>query len=270
MVGGIEVMAQERYRRNRGFALLTVIWALFILSALGLIVSQNAAILNRQQHASWDHLERKALAEAGFYRALFGYLVIDDPLSQRQVADGRLAEFVYRDRKATLSVEAETGKIDLNNAETALVGRAFEIAYTDPARSELLLNAVKRQKSAGQKLESLSLLEKPAVAAQARFPSTSIFTVYSDISVIDPATASEPALLSIPGMSETLAKQIVARRSQGSVPAEAAQFARYFGRGSQIYRINVSLGRRADFLSAVIDARPSAGTPRIISWRERF
>lgn len=254
---------------QRGFALLTVLWALVILSVLALFVADRATLLHRAQQTSWDHLRRKALAEAAAYRAIFSYLVIDDDFREKLISDGRRVAWAFRNETVHLTLEAESGKIDLNAADLNLIRGGVRALYNEPELS-LIMTGLERQTTDQKKVRSLALFENPAFVARGGQSASAVFTIFSGRATIDPATASEDALSAVPGLSRELAREVIQARRNGTLPPGLSSFSQYFSRGQQVFTLTAYLGTDHKLLTAVVDLSGHQINPRVLSWRERY
>jgi general secretion pathway protein K len=250
----------EPARRERGFALLLVIALLALMAALaldftalarsGLYASRNAVELARA----------RLLADAGYALALNDLL---NPLQGAvEPADGSNRKIVFDGGSIDLSVQDESGKIDLNWAPVELISRALgELAIpgdvearilgvVDDRRTEIpvpeyapgdivaggLMGGPTREKLAFRPFASVGDLQSLASIDSADFDRiTAIFTVYSESRRINPYTAPRPVLMAMPGMTEELADAVIAARAGGGAgaPLNTAQLTVNIGNSTQ-------------------------------------
>ena len=127
--------------RQRGMALLTVLWMLVILSALviGLgVTARTETYLARNQV---DSTRARYLAEAGVQRAILALL--DEGESARLRPDGSSGiEFALAGGVVRATVQDECGKIDLNTGWGELVRGAVQVAGGGGRDSDAVVDAI--------------------------------------------------------------------------------------------------------------------------------
>ncbi|OUS12701.1 hypothetical protein A9Q89_04675 [Gammaproteobacteria bacterium 53_120_T64] len=127
-------------RLQRGVALILVLWFIVLLGvlALGLSkVSRNGALVARQLSGA---TQARHLAEGAVQLALANLLVARD--EERLLADGEAYSLSFRQGEVELSVWNESGKIDINQADEALLARLFSALDLSPERSAALAGAI--------------------------------------------------------------------------------------------------------------------------------
>src|SRR5579859_7347770 len=112
--------------RQRGVALLVVLWACTLLA----ILVGGYAVLARTEglQARYQFAQTQAhyAAEAGVMRAI--YALQDPQPDQRWIPDGRIYPFPFDGAKVSVSVVSETGKVDLNAASPDVLQNLFRAA----------------------------------------------------------------------------------------------------------------------------------------------
>lgn len=107
--------------KQRGVALLLVLWALALLSVL--LGGLAAWVQLETRQALWERQHTQALlaAEAGLNLAMQG---LSDPRQRKRwIADGREIALSFDDAKLRVSVRSERGKLDLNSAPASDIAR---------------------------------------------------------------------------------------------------------------------------------------------------
>lgn len=127
-------------RRQRGVALLVVMWACTLLAILlgGYAVLAHTEGL--QSSFQFQQTRAHYAAEAGVMRAI--YALQAPNIADRWTADGRIYPFAYDDAKVGVSVISESGKVDLNAATPDVLASLFRAAGVDPVRAATLSQAV--------------------------------------------------------------------------------------------------------------------------------
>ena len=126
--------------RNRGFALIAVLWGVIILSVIGLAVMRIGKTDAKLASNAVAVAEAMALADAGVHRAALA-LSLDD-FDDRWRADGRGYPWDFADGRVAISIHDEAGKIDLNFAELELLESLFRSLGVEADRAAALADAV--------------------------------------------------------------------------------------------------------------------------------
>ncbi len=127
-------------RRERGTALLLVLWTTVLLA--GLLAGVAAASRSHSQAALYgaEHARAELAAEAGLAHAVAGLRA--PGLQQQWVPDGRPYSFDFDGARITIAVVDVSGLVDLNAAPVELLRGVFQAAGADAARAGQLAAAV--------------------------------------------------------------------------------------------------------------------------------
>lgn len=221
--------------RERGFALLLVIWVLAILAVLATGFAAGTRSETRLARNLLEAAHARALAEAGIARATASLLDVDP--RARWPADGTPQQTRFDGGDIQIRIEDEDGKIDLNLAPAELLsGLCAELAI-DPDVCSALVDGVAarrraaaaaepqstqglrfgappakpdRQTAAFTTVEELRLLPALDAASFARL--RPFVTVYAQSDHIDPAVAPREVLLAIPGVNPGEVERLLAAR----------------------------------------------------------
>lgn len=126
--------------RDRGFALVAVLWFLILLAFLASSFSASSrtgAYLARNLE---DNAEAEALADAGVHRAIWELLQLSDEQPLR--ADGTVYGWAFGGGLVRFSVQGELGKVDLNAAPQNLLEQLFLAVGVDGAEAAALAQAI--------------------------------------------------------------------------------------------------------------------------------
>jgi len=242
-------------RRERGFALLLVIWVVAILSVLAAGFAVATRSESRLARNLLEAAQARALAEAGVARADLALLETDPRRHWR--GDGTPHELALDSGTVRIRIEDEAGKIDLNFAPPELLsGLCLELRI-DGATCAALVDGVAERRRAvpqptvGQPLQlqaarfqtpqvfgvgtqSLTQLQVAAFGAvdelsqlQGIDPETverlrPFVTVYSQNPRIDASVAPREVLLAIPGTNPREVEQLLAARDELDLDPVAA------------------------------------------------
>src|SRR5579859_425412 len=100
--------------RQRGVALLVVMWACTLLAILLGGYAMLARTEGLQARYQFAQTQAHYAAEAGLMRAIYG---LQDPqMPQRWMPDGRIYPFAFDGARINISIVSESGKVDLNAA----------------------------------------------------------------------------------------------------------------------------------------------------------
>jgi general secretion pathway protein K len=212
--------------RQRGTALLLVLWVTVLLAAL--LIGVAAASRSQSQAALYgaERVRAELAAEAGLAHAVAGLRAPD--LRDQWVPDGRPYDFEFGGAKVRVQVVDVSGLVDLNAASPDLLGDLFAAAGVDRARADQFANtlAAWRGDSPRQPLPARTDAAQPhgpfrAIEQLARLPgmTTDLFakveqavTVFSGRNFPDASYASPLPLAALRGLGSDQAKTLVAQR----------------------------------------------------------
>ncbi|WP_426661566.1 general secretion pathway protein GspK [Rhodanobacter aciditrophus] len=231
--------------RQRGVALLLVLWACTLLAILlggYAVLARTQALQTRYQFAQ---TRAHYAAEAGVMRAIYA---VEDPLPLRRwVGDGRVYPFRFDGAAVSVAVTDEGGKVDLNTATPEVLQRLFHAAGLDiAAANELAARVVAWRSFPRPGIELAD--DRAAYAAAGRdygprhgpFASLQelqlvlgmtpqlyrkiepVITIWSGQAFPDPNTAPPLALAAIPGLDPQQLQALKAARERNSREAAPA------------------------------------------------
>lgn len=228
----------RRRRRQRGFALVTVLWAAMILAAVAASIIATAHTEARLEHTRYGAAQLGAIAEGAIDIAILHML--DPSLAAEPPADGLPFALSFGGRRVAMRVEDEAGKIDLNLAQGELLRRLFVAVGVEPLAAQAFVDKVLdwREAGSGRRLNGAKAEDYRAAGfaygpRQAPFESVAelrlvmgmtpalfarvapSLTVYSQSSWVDPAFAPPDVLAALAAMGAAPASQILARRAAG-------------------------------------------------------
>lgn len=229
--------------RQRGVALLIVLWACTLLAILLGGYAMLARTEGMQARYQFAQTQAYYAAEAGVMRAIYG---LQDPLPQSHwIPDGRTYPFKYEDANVKITVIDEGGKIDLNAANPNVLQGLFHAAGLADAQAQEVASRVVDWRSfgsvpngAGQQdaayaaagrdynprkgpfasVEELQLVLGMSPALYRKIAPA--ITIWSGRDSPDVATAPLLALAAIPGMDPNQASALyAARQANQGTPA---------------------------------------------------
>jgi general secretion pathway protein K len=131
--------------RDKGFALVIVIWALLLLSVLGSSFLLEARAARTIANTAAAQFMARMVADGAINRAIMSLLDPRDPL--RLSLDGTPREIQLLGQKILLSCESEAGKIDLNGAPHNLLTLLFRGQALDVDEAEFVAKQVELWRS---------------------------------------------------------------------------------------------------------------------------
>ncbi|MBE1159404.1 general secretion pathway protein GspK [Dyella acidiphila] len=126
--------------RQRGVALLLVMWACTLLAILLGGYAALAHTEGLQSTYQFQQTRAHYAAEAGLMRAI--YALQAPNINDRWIADGRVYPFAYEGAKVGISVISESGKVDLNASSPDLLANLFRNAGVDPQHAAAIAQAI--------------------------------------------------------------------------------------------------------------------------------
>ena len=222
-------------KTQRGVAFVLVLWLLALLTILLGSFALIASTEGLQARHLFETTEARYAAEAGVNRAVY-QLAIPDP-TQRWIPDGRKYELEFERAKLAIEITDETGRIDLNAADTLTLANLFLAHGLAQDEADRLAAAIMDWRDTDD-LVSPNGAEDPDYEAadldygakDAPFDTVSevqqvlgmtydlylrlqpSLTIYSGQPTPNPAFAPMEVLRILPGMNEDLARQIIEAR----------------------------------------------------------
>jgi general secretion pathway protein K len=290
--------------RQTGVALVLVL----ALTALLTIMAGSYTLSMRRQldlvRNARDHSQALALAESGLYYAQM-MLLVTDPLKRWRI-DGTDYKRQFGNGEFKVKIIDETGKVDINKAETKLLNGLFESIGLEEEQAANIADAVldwrdndelarlngaeeSDYESEGlpyhprndlfQTVEELQLVL--GITPEIYTKLEQLVTVYSNKSGIDPTKASRAVLMAIPDIEAEVVDTYLAERAQAAqdnepAPAFPAGSGIPFEQASaNVYSIE-SQGILPSGTTATVFAtvrppeRKARGPFAMLSWKKKF
>ena len=224
-------------RRQRGVALVVVLWLLILLTIVVGVFSTLARTEALQARFLFDTTEARYTAEAGVHRAVFEMMNPD--IETRWVPDGRPYTVEFAGASLEIRIRDESGKINLNSASEDLLAELFYANGVDDLPAVQLADAIAdwrdeddEPREYGAEIDDYYTAGLPYGPANQPFSSVAelqqvlgmtwelflelrdLFTIHGGGSMPDPAYASAEVLASFPDMDLESAQAFVAEREQ--------------------------------------------------------
>jgi len=280
---------------ERGLALVSVLWAVSILSLIAASLLATSRLSYREERSSRTQAELRALAEAGVARAILG--LIDRRPDHRWRVDGIPIGIAFEGARLVVRVEDEFGKIDLNMADAELLRGLFRTTAKAPDLADTLTDRIldwreadelrhargastedyrgagyEPRRGAFQSVDELMLVLGMTSGIFDRVRPA--LTVYSGRPAVDTRTAPAAALLALPGMDESKVGDILAERLRdGGAPGFKSRSGALdltfslIGRAVSI-KVKAERGRSEANLEAVVRLTDDPGRPYwVLAWQ---
>lgn len=127
-------------QRQRGAALLMVLWLLILLAGLVSVFAFTARVEAIQGSALRAQVAGRLAAEAGI--ELAALRMADSDPQRRWYPDGRPQAFRFEGYDIEVRVQDESGKVDLNAADTSLLAALLIALDVEPERAQQLAGAI--------------------------------------------------------------------------------------------------------------------------------
>lgn len=270
-------------------ALITVLWTLALLALVAESLMSSSNLFYHLAHNTVTRVRAEALAEAGVNRAILGLL--DRRAEKRWPIGGASHEFGFERARIRVSLYDESGKVDLNGADSATLHSLLYSAGIDSQTADVLtdrildwrdpsdlhrLNGAKDPdyRAAGysygprnapfQSVDELKLVMGMTPTIFERLKPS--ITIYSGRQVADPHFApSQPVKNPAGPLTGSEAQSPAVNNSTGAVAATAADVA------GRAYAIRVEVDGADGLLSREAVVRFTDNTERlfwVLSWRD--
>jgi general secretion pathway protein K len=222
-------------RTELGLALVLVLWALVLLTTVGLSFGFAARVETAAGTALGDEVRAEAVAAAGVRRAMVALLAEDQ--DQRWPLDASVREIPWPESRLQVSVRAESAKIDLNHAAPELLLGLFTNLLPE-ADAGALVDAVLarreqigRQPSAGLERRDYRSAARAAGSSRQAFATVDeltrlpgfdpvnvqrlrpYLTVHGGKAKVDATSADVEVLAAVPGVTRAAAEAFVRDRA---------------------------------------------------------
>lgn len=213
--------------RQRGVALVLVLWILALVSALILAFLGGADTSLRIARNDDATAHAQALSESGITLAILA--LIDPNAATRWRADGSAHRVSFGGGTIDIRVEDENGKVDLNVAPPELFIGLFRTLGASDADATALAGAIVNWRggtTAGNPADNTAatagrqffdvgeLAQVPGISRQLARRASPFLTVYSFSPYVNPMTAPPEVLRSLPGADQAAIARFLASRAE--------------------------------------------------------
>lgn len=295
--------------RDRGFALVLVLWSLLLLTTIGISFGYAARVETVTGTTLSDAVRAEAVAAGGVRRAILGLLAKDKEL--RWPVDGQARAIPWPNALLRVNVRAESAKVDVNQAPPELLAGLFSHLLPDVDAERLVEVVLAQRERAAARPEGETDRRAPRSARLARgarssglaqqaftsvdelvqlpgFDPDSVarlrpyLTVYSGRPQVDAASADVEVLAALPGVTREAALRFVEERAtrageDGALDLSSlGEGAAYLDARSKADVTNVRAVVRlnaggAALVEAVVSVGGAGAAPfQVLDWRESW
>jgi len=201
---------------RRGFGLVIAIWALALLGFLAASFGTTARTETTLARNALDQARARALADGAVHLAA---QALADPQSRGRIRiDGSPATLQVDGEAVEVRITDEGGKIDLNEAPTALIAGLLRVLGAPQGRAEAIAAEVQRRREQPDRREAMAFR---VIAEFASFPGMTprlfdaaapFITVSARQPGIDPWVAPAAVMAALPGFDAKEAARFVRDR----------------------------------------------------------
>lgn len=241
-------MSKRNGRRDEGFVLLVILVITGVIGVIILAVSQGSRDDYREMKLHLDLTKARLHADNAIVRAIAALGDPADPLHGVLLQPGASYTFRLNDIDVRIEVEHESGKIDLNHAELALVSSALQRIAPDAGAADAMLARITDFR-AGK-----VFIDRPEAilsAAQQFDPIAGkirrLFTVATGARGIAPHLASADVLAAIPGIQPGELDTLTSgnTRTGGPPGSVLIRHQAYYSPSRPIYTIRASVADKS-------------------------
>jgi general secretion pathway protein K len=175
----------------RGAALLLVLWLIVLLSALVGAFALTARVEGLQGRVLYHGIVAGEAARAGLEYAMTRIDHADPRL--QWLPDAREHRWRFEDAALTVTIVDESGKLDLNQADAALLGALFEAAGSEPQAAARLAGAILDWRDVDPLTQPGGGAEDPDYAAAGR-PYGAKDALFESVAEVEQVLGMTPAL----------------------------------------------------------------------------
>jgi type II secretory pathway component PulK len=191
-----KMYSKSRQSRERGIALISVLWVLLLLSGLAgaaAFMARTDAILT---HKLGEYAQAESTTDAALVNAIA--MISDEKTSRHPPIDGQPQSWKFQGVPITVSISNEAGRIDVNTADDDLVLAFLYSQGIGEDRAMTLLSDLRKYQHVAEgpalagTLRTTDELKKiPSWAAQNLNCWADAFTVYTGLSSVHASDAAE-------------------------------------------------------------------------------
>jgi general secretion pathway protein K len=273
-------------RRERGIALILVIWVIALLSVVAMVAAGNARTDLQIARNLLDGAKARSLADGGVWWMMARLL--DRNSDAPTPADGTATRISLGGQPIDVAVQDEGGKIDVNHANATLLGNLCRVVGIAPAEADGIADAIIQYRERNRREQpatarAFSVVEElrlvPGIDPERYERMLPFVTVYTRDGHINPRTAPREVILALPGILPLQAEEYLRLRSRNQpggaaaeLPPSLANSSRYLSMSPPRVVTITAVARRdghaTSIREAVVELTATPERPlRVIAWR---
>jgi general secretion pathway protein K len=265
---------------QRAFALLLVLWGVTLIAMLVTALARSSALEAHRFANTMNAAVAQAALNSGFAAGIAGLL--DSDPDRRWHADGSSYQAVVDGVSFQIRINAENGRLDLNNARPELLARLLD-ERLGPAVVAQIVGQGRTILAAAQPgfrpmLSVMELAAVPLVDSAAFASVAGLVTVRNHSGLLDWHTADPAALALLPDMTSDRLTRLMAHRQESHYTPDAELARVLSAAGPQslsnenqafTMRLSAHMADRAEATADVVFRLIRNGTVpyRILEWR---
>lgn len=135
-----EARSRESGASERGWALASVLWAVAMLSLMAAATQDLALTSHRTERRAWDHARADAALNASVTEAVLG--ITTPAVDQRWRVDGVSRDIEFSGFTVKVTVQAESGRYDLNAVDESVLTALLRSQGVEPDRATALADSI--------------------------------------------------------------------------------------------------------------------------------
>jgi general secretion pathway protein K len=198
-------------RRQRGLALVSVLWGIAILSLIAAAMMTASVTSARIDHNVWDATRASAVADIAVNRAILS--LMDDRAKHQPRVDGVPADNTFDGAPARLWIQDESGKINVNGADkTALQALFAAQGMSDGDAGALADTVIARRSPQTPYHATEELLAAPGMSRALYGRIAPLITAYGHAAGVNTQVAPPGVLRVMPGMTDQAVRELLTAR----------------------------------------------------------
>ncbi len=231
--------------RQAGFVLLPVLLVMGLLASLALVISFSARSDTQDMALAQDLAWARLNADNALVRGIVALGDPSDPLHPTLLRPAEPLDLVINGVPIRLSLEHESGKVDLNRSNPNLLRSAIAATFADQA--DATFARIMAVRASGRFMDDLNVLLSPG--QQYTIDTNRIgklFTVLTGTSGISPTLASPDVLTALPGLSPDELRSLMRDRHSARFEQEAIllKYRDFFSPPRPIYTLRATIQER--------------------------
>ena len=193
--------ASKMGRRQRGLALVSVLWGIAILSLIAAAMLTASVTSARIDRNVWDATRASTVADAAVNRAILS--LMDERAKRQPRVDGVPADLAVDGVPVRQWIQDESGKININTADKTLLQALFAAQGMSAGDAGTLADAVIARRLPQKPYHATDeLLMVPGLSRTLYARIAALVTAYGHVANVNAEVAPRDVLRILPGMTD--------------------------------------------------------------------